>query len=158
MMWGKNVSRLLDFLYPGCFFLLRAHQQHCCYVARPLLFGIWESIRAVTGGASLNGCPGHRAIRGSEWAAASGAGEAATLLFSSWPVLQNIVCTSVILRTPWAQRRPPTPSTFSFFFSLSPPSPPCSHLISALVSIFFLSLSLRRSHFHVNPFFSYTKI
>lgn len=134
---------------PLCFH--GAHQQHCCYVVGPLLFGIWESICAVTGGASLNGCPGHWAIHGTEWAAASCSGETATLLFSPWPVLQNIVCTSVILPTPWAQGGPPPILSFSLsaittMFSLplicSQPSCPYSfspsHSLSSRHSPFLL--------------------
>lgn len=55
-----------------------------------------------------------------------------TLLFSPWPVLQNIVCTSVILPTPWARRGPPP-------LPPPPPSQPSfiSRSLSALLSIFF---------------------
>lgn len=54
-----------------------------------------------------------------------------TLLFSPWPVLQNIVCTSVILPTPWAHTDPPHPN------------PPLHHHLA-------LSLSLALSP-HVHP-------
>lgn len=67
----------------------------------------------------------------------------------SWPMLQNIVYTSVILPTPWAHREQPPPpspcsSTAATMFSRS---------LSALVSILFLSLSLSHSHHRVIPFF-----
>ena len=82
-----------------------------------------------------------------------------TLLFSPWPVLQNIVCTSVILPTPWAHRDPPThtrtvaatiTTTFFFFLSLI--------FILTLLSLFSSSFSLSCSHHRVILFFPYTKI
>lgn len=68
-----------------------------------------------------------------------------TLLFSPWPVLQNIVCTSVILPTLWAHRDTPLLSHHHVFAA--------SHSLSALMSIHFLSFSLSCSHHRVIPFF-----
>lgn len=130
---------------------LRAHRQQCTHAAGTLFFfGIWEFICAATRGASLNGCPGHCAEQGTEWAAASSSGETATL----GPMLQNIVYTSVILPTPWARReQPPLP------FSPSPPSPPCCLLRSQPSCPYYFSPSRSVSLIITSfPFFSYTKI
>lgn len=73
-------------------------------------------------------------------------------LFSPWPVLQNIVCTSVILPPPWASQRPPlllpSPLFLFFFFFLS------LVFISAVLLVFCSSFSSSRHWL----FFLHTKI
>lgn len=82
-----------------------------------------------------------------------------TLLFSPWPVLQNIVCTSVILPTPWAHTEPPAPTptltttiplpTLLFCFSLA---------LSPRVRTVSLLLSQARSSSRHSPFLLYKDI
>lgn len=122
------MSLLIDFFYPRCFvfFNLRAHQQQCRSVGgtiwdmRMYLRCYWGSVSEWLPWALSR--TRHRVSWSKQLCRNSN-----TLLFSPWPVLQNIVCTSVILPTPWAHREPPPHQHHHYHLSLSLslPSPPC---------------------------------
>lgn len=134
-------------LFSGCIFP-RAHQQQRRSVGGTVLF--W-GVRFYAGRVSewLPWAPSrtrHRLSCSGQLCTSSTA-----QLFSPWPVLQNIVCTSVIFPPPWASQRPPlllpSPPWFLFFLFIFSFSVPPSH---RGVTGFFLSHKdiVRQTHPH----------
>lgn len=142
----KKGRLLLEFLYPGFFLGLFSTSAALLEKLRVYLCCYWGSVSEWLPWALSR--TRHRVSRSKQlWRNSN------TLLFSPWPVLQNIVCTSVILPTPWAHTDPPHPPTTTTTTLLLH-----FHSLSALMSIQFLSFSLSLCHHRIIPFFSYTKI
>lgn len=81
-----------------------------------------------------------------------------TLLFSPWPVLQNTVCTSVILPTPWAHTEPPPPTLTLTTTTIPLPTLLSCCSLSPRVRTVSLLLSQSLSSSRHSPFLLYKDI
>lgn len=139
----KDVSLLLEFLYLGCFFKGSSTVVPFCW-RNSVIWDMRVYLCCCSGSVSewlpwaLSRTRHRVSCSKLFWRNSN------TLLFSPWPVLQNIVCTSVILPTPWAHRETLPSLSLATITTVV-----LALLLSARMSILFLSFSLSRSHYHV---------
>lgn len=154
---GRTNVSLLEFVNPLCVFL-RPHQQQYRSVGGT---GIWESICAAAERLWM-------AALGIEQNKAQSELKQAAPEKQQHTVIQPLACAPehcvyiCNLTYPLGSQRTPLPHhhhpSLSLFLYHHNHVLSASHSLSALMSTLFLSFSLSRSHHHVTPFFSYTKI